>query len=1094
MGFLSGVLGAVKNTQTYNVGKNTLNSVSNEIKQYLCSGHEGFKTLFTKLPDRIAEYNREVQRSNNRVRSIVTTMQSNMKNLETEVSAITIVNAVAGKSIQIGQAEWLVKQKLADCWKYVETFTSSLDINTNSIDDRNAINDLNSSLREKIENVRVTIEHENKRLTELSKKEREELTATKDFLNEEVEKLKKRLHTTIDKHMNELVEHLKKLVRDILVLLESLGKKFRDYVEALRQWIEKTERVMNDAEKQIDIVLGHANGTESIYAQLVKSTAEQIEKEAGLLHLEFENLKDKYIDVYEKVHGAEGAAKKLATFHETVKQSVQNKKWSDFQKGANSGWDLQEIDKYKQNLEEAIEGCVKIELPNKIRDALFNLTNPITTQSGKPCSLADIVKQIGTYASGFENRFRIAIENMVGEIVESEGIKKWVALYVKSNVARGQLRANGPHSDAQNLNTAIAIVKDKITSEMKSVVQRVVVSEQDVKSNMEAVQQCLVTLATTDVAAMGPRIIQQIDQEVKQKIRIDPSHTKTYLTWAVSTVLDLLTKATNKAATELGQFTRTSQIEKLSDSISGIHGLAQNLSMQIAPGNGTLGSLGHHIKVNDNSIKNFLRDLIKEAVRKGVDKLQHEIQTNVITGILSKIDNNLESLEKQAQAARAGIESQANIVIRNLNELCGAIKQAAEYSKQNLKKLKDERFKQYTNGAGNANDSIKKIFTELGDLHSELVAKPIHKVKEFLQKGAKQAEDYYARYLKRESDKEVEKFKNLIYLHAQMQYGAAVKSFLQAFHKKATEQLQPLPDEIDRDRYRGYKGFMRYFQEGIVNNLKSYEKVEVLSSNFLSCFSTVTTYVNDEIQREHKENNKKKNPAPSGSETVNTDKLKMLFDSLSDLLNHITERKRYDYKVPQKLDALESATLKLKPDGYDNPNTAVLDSIGSGLLPFIRELKKVYISAYDSEKFTGDLLDARHEISPDRDDWIVNLTSYGKQCSKVFLSALEILNYDLHHLKQECNSTDGACRDTLIYEGVGDEINELGRLLKNCGFTIPSNDGRKQDGELRWSSKMIGEDIFKKLITVVPSAKANSHLNSCISEKPNNNVLVVIQC
>ncbi|CDR71553.1 hypothetical protein, conserved [Babesia bigemina] len=104
MGFLSGVLEAVKNTQTYNVGKNTLqNLVSNEINNHLCSGHEGFKRLFEKLPKEIEKYNRDVKKQNDDITAKINNLEMQLNTMNDKVSKVLENDAVSGttkKSVQ----------------------------------------------------------------------------------------------------------------------------------------------------------------------------------------------------------------------------------------------------------------------------------------------------------------------------------------------------------------------------------------------------------------------------------------------------------------------------------------------------------------------------------------------------------------------------------------------------------------------------------------------------------------------------------------------------------------------------------------------------------------------------------------------------------------------------------------------------------------------------------------------------------------------------------------------------------------------------------------------------------------------------------
>ncbi|CDR97502.1 hypothetical protein BBBOND_0314040 [Babesia bigemina] len=925
MGFLYYLLKDVSEKQPYSVGKNILiNNILTLINNHLCSGHEGFKELFRVLPARIAAYNRDVRESNNRVRTIITTMQSNMQKLETEVSKITIVNAVAGKSREVAQAEWLVKQRLADCWKYAESFTNDLDINTNSIDNRNAINDLNSSLREKIENVRVTIEHETKRLTELSKKEREELTATKDFLYAEIDELKKRLHTTIDKHIKDLVEQLKKSVREILGQLESLGTRFRDHIESLRKWMEQAENLIDDAEKNVDLVSGHVNGTSSTYSSQHKAAMEQFEREA--------------IQVFEAASMAKSEVEKL----------------------------VQEATKLVGQLDLAIRGDLydmKGRVDAAIRECLDNINSALKAGINAAKGY-EWVQNAGPAVEAMEKAVIGELNGKLGTI--GEPVAKVLA----------QAKKSGKDELGKHL--------EWLLNDLNRVVGHNTVESTDFIKYLAAYFQT------------------PLDKELPQdrlndgKVTIDPKKFPFY--------------------------------------------------------SGT-----------DNGKKQALEAAISKIKNDGVAALQI-----------------IDASGGSGRITRDTFETHANLVTHHLNELYGAIKQAAEYSKQNLRKLKDERFKQYSNGARDANDSIRKIFTELGDLHSELVAKPINKVKEFLQKGAKQAEDYYARYLKQESDKEVEKFKNLIYIHAQMQYGASVKSLLQAFCEKSIDELYGLPESITLDLDSGFKGFMKQMETEFIDKVKEVKQIDVSDSTQQSPLGQAAHYIHRAFGYFFHGLKTQTNFMP------NYEFIKPSRNALAELLHGLTNSKHYDPTFRNNLQTFDTLLHAFSPMMLEGPpHPQLLDILKTGMEALAFELHKAYVNVYEGTNFVTDwvhVIENRQKpqsgVAP-TDSPKHMLTADGRDCAKVFMTLLEILGHDLSEFYNNCNMTDGTWRDRKISETYKSGINAFGQFLEYCGYTIPKGEGSKQDGELRCSSDMKGEKIYERLVTRIPIVAANSHFKTC---------------
>ncbi|CDR71542.1 hypothetical protein, conserved [Babesia bigemina] len=236
-----------------------------------------------------------------------------------------------------------------------------------------------------------------------------------------------------------------------------------------------------------------------------------------------------------------------------------------------------------------------------------------------------------------------------------------------------------------------------------------------------------------------------------------------------------------------------------------------------------------------------------------------------------------------------------------------------------------------------------------------------------------------------------------------------------------------------------------------------------LSYVFRVFYGSLQLYLKKEIKRVHDEENKKKNPTPPDRESMYINKVETIFTALQDLLNHITKEKRYDYQVPQKLDELESAVSQLIPDGFENTNTPVLDGIVKGLGKFIEELRKVYISRYDSEKFEGDVVLGKYEISTSGNKQIFESTDYGRKCSKVFLTSLEILTHDIGQLTAKCG-TKGTCVTKLInLEVTNNLMNPLGVFLRGCGFVV-SKLRDSHEGELRNEARFTGAQIQSTLL------------------------------
>ncbi|GBE63361.1 hypothetical protein, conserved [Babesia ovata] len=321
---------------------------------------------------------------------------------------------------------------------------------------------------------------------------------------------------------------------------------------------------------------------------------------------------------------------------------------------------------------------------------------------------------------------------------------------------------------------------------------------------------------------------------------------------------------------------------------------------------------------------------------------------------------------------------------------------------------------------------------------------------------------------------------SMITTYIRKRYVRSMKLMLEAFATKAIDVLSPLPTLVENDKHIGFKGFMETIDINFNSKFESHttkKSLSDLASAFTNFYSGLKAYIHEEIRRVHKKEREKKNPLPPDAEPYYANKLLQVTLSLIDLLMHIHSNKRYDHKLPEKLDKLAAAVDELKPDGFERVTTPVLDSIVSGVGMLENELRKVYISTYSLQK--------QQEA---------DATKY----AKILLTALPIMMTHLGELKQKCDTAppDGwkFCR---LYLSSKARKNPMGDFLHSCGYVVPS-DIDKQDGELQCHLKMAGNDIGMKLLRMnIVKAVDIPHLPACVSHvkmKTHINVIDIIEC
>ncbi|GBE63189.1 hypothetical protein, conserved [Babesia ovata] len=109
----------------------------------------------------------------------------------------------------VTEAERQINLKLEECKKYAETFITNLD--TSRSPHKESINDLNANLRDKLENVRRTVQYESARLGRVKGQEEKVWKATEAEIKKVLEELQTCVCSKIDTQVKLLVNKLKRL-------------------------------------------------------------------------------------------------------------------------------------------------------------------------------------------------------------------------------------------------------------------------------------------------------------------------------------------------------------------------------------------------------------------------------------------------------------------------------------------------------------------------------------------------------------------------------------------------------------------------------------------------------------------------------------------------------------------------------------------------------------------------------------------------------------------------------------------------------------------------------------------------------------------
>ncbi|GBE63405.1 hypothetical protein, conserved [Babesia ovata] len=1114
MAFLHSVLKDVHAKQPYNVGKNVLrDDVLSHLSSNLCKGHNGFKRVIEKVAQGVGGYNALVRDSNEKVSAPIIKLQEEMETLKKEVSDVFNDNALAGDpelKTAVSKADETVHQGIEHATNF-----------TNSITSRHInIMNLNSTLADSVIRALNTVKHENSRLYDLSTKEWKDMVSMRDEIENVFAYLKSTVNERITNEVTWLVDHVKEKVNDILKLLQKINTELEPCVTALVMWIEEAHKDIHKTQQEALQVFNQVNGGKGSRKHDVEKAAEKLRLKGEELYWIFDVAK---ADVSRLVGEANEKVGELDTYLRTGLYTVKTQ--------INDGM-KQFVQGYVKQVQGAVGGIKRGVQKNgdagainkesiefkweELQKELQHVVGEIKGDGNKGYNgLQGIVDAVGKYVTTFDkDTFGRTVQRWIGDILGKEPVKGLLNFYAstKHDLVKTHISSRIKTDIIQTINEVPKITTNNLKSTLQSVSSFLANFAQEIDKR-------LVKSALTNLA-------QDIHSELKAKDpQVFTDGKNIYFQSPLQGILSLLSIRANQVASQLEKFMNTSNIANVDAALS----KATQIGMSIYDASQPEGLIGkalatvkQHISEFEKSLTTALEDSKGPAtstifnpyitVNPNTVQLSHNVQAT-IADILeqkmpdaeriaqNKIDltSTLDSY-KQKETALTGaikniltsafdaynnkvydkyVKSQANgnfkveegelyklsgNIITNLNALTQAISETSSLINGQLYNLRNE----------NIDKILANIKNKINCLQTTELKKAIRDADQFLR-DADIMRNHTIKSLTNYVDSQVSSAISTLTTAARRNYVTSVKQLLQAFAAKVTQELQELPKEIYKDQYKGFKGFMRSIGEHIntLTIVKDEKEVQHLSSGFHSFFANVNSYVDDEIRRAHKENNDKKNANISNDENLYTKKIDNVYAAFGKLLQHITDTNKYDYKVPQMLDDLESATCHLKPESFDNPNTPIMDGVHKGLHDFANELKKACISNYDGADPIKVWLekDPKRETSTDQDvpeNMIV--TADGKNCAKVFLSVLEILSYDLKYLNNECEKDWKDKKLCLIHN---DTDNPLGLFLQRCGYKIAENQNSKE-GESQCKTSVTGEIIFQKISATTASSSVTS--------------------
>ncbi|GBE63383.1 hypothetical protein, conserved [Babesia ovata] len=702
-------------------------------------------------------------------------------------------------------------------------------------------------------------------------------------------------------------------------------------------------------------------------------------------------------------------------------------------------------------------------------------------------TLKDIVNGVIEYATGFEKDAftEDVLKQWIGEMVKESDTVVSNKMYVYYNMYRGQLKEYNGKTGADAVKEAI---KDKlpgvINTEIIMAAQTIHLKDATVENIAENFQK-FANQIESELPQESNSSISKAVQAIEAVLKSgdQATRTDTYLTETIKAILKSFANRFKQYAAELKRFVTVSKLHpNLEEAIKKVNEIGQEfennkgkygqyITAALTIVKQKINALDEIVKESDGTLTNAVNEL--DTVIGEIKKLIKESESKTDDGEINKrkkdVEKKMEDLKGQLNSRIKDVE----LKVDNSNSIIDSAIQAVKQSLQDAH--------------GNSNDAVET-------LKNSLLAR---------------AGDAFRRVRD-----EIQKL-----------FADGHKADLTALQKLVTKQTTEIKNIIHEDEMTGIKGLLKSANgmlfgingEGILkfrqpkttllDALKTAVPTEaVTDKNYATKFSessdALKSYLDQLLQYTELQVKFEGDHRSPTKESQLVSSIKTRLDTLLDYLIKITNEKdkerkyAFDHKSTRYLTELNDSISALSPSsfhGFHNP--LLLDALKAGMDKFTKELGHAYVNAYSGQKRTDDWVKEETKMVDDQPQKITVLSTEGRNCAKVCLTILERVYEELETLKEKCNTTYGPWKHNKICETDGNKTNKLGRFFKNRGFTIPSGDGSKQDGQLRCSDKMKGGHICQKLDEEISNAKSDEHLKACTSTDATKiNVMGQLQC
>ncbi|CDR71465.1 hypothetical protein, conserved [Babesia bigemina] len=1090
MGFLSGVLGAVKNeneVETYDKHFNKrLNEVLEEVNKNIGSGREGLAESVGAVKKWLEGYEKKL---NEKINELKNPLEQLRKDIESDKTSIE-------------------NEKHNELSKQIADWTTRADWYHGKVTDAKiALNNVDPTLSGKLKcNISLLVQ-----ATETFKvaARNTDLDAMFKLAAKKWAEITAFLEKTFLRYSHMLQAYLKHEVGALHEQIISLqGTQFNDLFTALNTNLTEAFKTVNYGIHKV----------ESSYDTKVVSGLTPIVESAITLKKEVQSEK---AEIKKQVVALVNQIELIGIADQGVKARVTN----DAALVQDRLMLSEVVEDVKSKIRRNVEGYVEKILPDQIYNAIQKETDTICNNDGINGYLNESAHLVAQWARTFsgKDQFGKKVGDWVEDILKQDVVSGWLTRWITWNKHSEKLRQTTLQrmKDGNNdtlRGVIIEAIKEEFINEITKAGNAVnIKSAYNIEENVEAV---IVGIGIfmeklgEGFGGRGDKILEKIENNEKlwkqqQSTSVLPSnlpplpshispptYDNQHLKLALQATLVALQSKARQVWNELNSFAlKSCKIGNVEKAITDVKRLAGTLKRKLIPNPSTvIGSaptdLGNTIRgfisATAVDVEDELAKLLKSTADNAIDELQKKIKLKVNTQILP-IQQALTALQSQngphvttgVPQGKSALESLAHELHEKINDLLennvgtSATKKGSVYADLNELMM-----------------NIETLGGEVGSVRSKVEAVAVE-----LTSCIRRATN-----LLKDTPREIEKCFNKLRIAVTVKIDSAFTEMEQqtrdlytarktqevtALHKIVKEQFQKIEGTIKTDKETHLKG--------ILSKLKK---------QFIQCFEDHATKLSATLRNTDQ---------PKLSEQEQTVKYfaQMLRDlynrwmievygqedfkklkrrwepsraAFHFLLSELMGSQHFNHEVHIKLDALNALLTSLHPSSFADSPSPLLAPLKAGLSKFAEQLGRAYVNRYSGKRFNGALLkevedsDSKKAVPAlkQKSEKKYDLTPEGRNCAKVCLTIVEMVKGELDVLREKCK-LDWHSKQI-------DRISVLGSFLSDCGYVVSNRD--KQDGELRRSDQMMGSHIHAKIrqaLTNVENIK--THLLKCKSNE-----------